>query len=341
MIKLDLNEYDFEHPNEFYELLKNSIKKDKIITHYTNTDTETSRLLINKIAQYNNILNDNIILTAGSDIALEYVVNKYINYDTTVLLFYPTFNYFETIVKKKTNKIEYLNIELNDNNYNLDKYLDKYILNDKTIVYIVNPNNPIGNIINITSLEKYLEKYNQTIFILDEAYIEFVEKYTSCIELINKYNNLIIVRTFSKAYGLAGMRLGYIATSIMRCKEIYELYNDKSLIELTKIAGIFIMDNINYYKKIIAIIIEERQLFETFLKENNIFYISSNSNFILFYVGNKYNTLLTILEENNIIIRNKNNQLKGFLRITIGNSDNMIFVKKIFKENIELFDKYN
>ena len=341
MITLNRNEYDFKHPNEFYELLNNSIKKDKIITHYSNKDNETSILLINKIAQHNNILNDNIILTAGSDDALEYIVNTYINYDTTILLFYPTYDYFETIVKKKTSKIEYLNIGLDDNNYNLDKYLDKYILNDKTIVYIINPNNPIGNIINITSLEKYLQQYNQTIFIVDEAYIEFVEKHMSCIELINKYNNLIIVRTFSKAYGLAGLRLGYIATSMIHCKKIYELYNERSLIELTKIAGIFIMDNINYYKKNITIIIEERQLFEKFLKENNIFYISSNTCFILFYVGNKYNTLLTILEENNIIIRNKNNEVKGFLRISIGNSDNMIFVKKIFKENIQLFDKYN
>jgi histidinol-phosphate aminotransferase len=339
-IKLDLNEYDFKHPDKFYQLLSDSIKTDKIITHYSNTYNDNTLILINKLSIYNNILDDNILLTAGSDNALEYVVNKYINNNTTVLLFYPTYNYFETIIKKKTSNIEYINIDIEDTNYDVDKYLKNYILNNNSVVYIVNPNNPIGNIINIASLEKYLEQYNQTLFIVDEAYIEFAEVH-SCIELINKFNNLIIIRTFSKAYGLAGMRLGYIATSSVRRNEIYESYNEKSLTELTKIAGIFVIENINYYKSIINIIIEERQMFEIFLKENDIYYTTSNANFILFYVGNEYNTFLNVLEENNIIIRNKNNDMKGFLRITIGTQDNMSFVKKIFKENIHLFDKYN
>ena len=339
-INLDLNEYDFNHPDEFYELLNESIKEDRIVTHYTHNLSDNTSILLNKIASYNNIFENNIILTPGSDNALENIINTYVNNNSKVFLFYPTYFIFEMMVKIRTKNIEYINIDINDNDYNIDKYLKNYTLNNHSIVYIVSPNNPIGNIINITSLEKYLEQYNQTIFIIDEAYIEFSENNT-CIELIKKYDNLIVTRSFSKAYGLAGMRLGYIASSNIRCNEIYKIYNERSLTELTKIAGIFIMKNINHYKNIINIIIIERGLFELFLKENNIYYVSSRSNFVLFYVGDKYNDLLIELKNNNIIIRNKNNDIKGFLRITIGNPDNMKFVKEKFKENIHLFDKYN
>jgi len=340
IINLDLNEYDFKHPDEFYELLNETINKDKIITHYTYNQSDNTTILLNKIALYNNILENNIILTPGSDTALEYIINTYVNNYTKVFLFYPTYFIFEMMVKIRTKNIDYINIDIRDNDYNIDKYLKNYNLDSNSIVYIVSPNNPIGNIINITSLETYLKNYKSTIFIIDEAYIEFSKKNT-CIELIKKYDNLIVSRSFSKAYGLAGLRLGYIASSNIRCNEIYKIYNERSLTELTKIAGIFIMENINHYENIINKIIIERQLFEIFLKENDIYYISSNSNFILFYVGDKYNDLLIMLKNNNIIIRNKNNEIKGFLRITIGNHDNMNFVKEKFKENLHLFDKYN
>jgi len=337
-IKLDLNEYDFIHPEDFYFVINNSLKNKKIITHYSNIYNDNTIILKDKLSKYNKIQNDNIILTAGSDNALEYIINKYINATTKIYLFFPTYNYFETIIKKNTKLIEYINI--NDNNYDIDSYLKNYILDNNSIVYIVHPNNPIGNLINIEYLKKCLTKYNETIFIIDEAYIEFSHENT-CIELINNYNNLIIIRTFSKAYGLAGLRLGYIATSINRCKEIFESYNEKSLIEITKIAGLYVMNNINHYNNIIDIIIKERESFQDFLRENNIYYISSKSNFVLIYVGSKYNELIKKLEENNIIVRNKNNDIKGFLRITIGNPDNMNIVKIKFKELIDLFEKYN
>ena len=186
----------------------------------------------------------------------------------------------------------------------------------------------------------YLIKYNQSLFILDEAYIEFSKEYT-CIELINKYNNIIVTRTFSKAYGLAGLRLGYIASPLELYKKIFKSYNERSLTEISKIAGLYIMNNINYYKDIINIIIKERESFQDFLKNNNIYYISSKSNFILFYVGNKYNEFIKKLEENNIMIRSKNNEIKGFVRITVGNPNNMNIVKKYFEQYIYLFEKYN
>ena len=334
-IKLDLNEYDYTHPAQFYDII-NNIQHSKTITHYSNIYNDTTKNLINKLAIYNNIEDYNILLTAGSDNGLEYIINTYINKNTHVYLFYPTYNYFEILIKRKTDTVEYIYIDINQNNY--DIHLENVQKN--SVVYIVNPNNPLGNIINSISLEKNVVKYSEILFIVDEAYIEFCEEHT-CVNMINKYDNLIIVRTFSKGYGLAGLRLGYIISSKTIIEKISEIYNEKTLIELTKCAGLFVMNNMEYYKNTIKNIIHEREKFQVFLKENNIYFIPSYANFVFFYVGDNYNILLDKLESNNIIIRNKNSDKKGFLRISIGTPENMEIVKIKFIEHLYLFSSYD
>ena len=339
LIKLDLNEYDFKHPSSFYETLNEHIIKTNTVTHYTSITSDATKTLINKIALHNSINNENIILTSGSDNALEYIIYTFINTNSKLFIFYPSYVIFEMIARRITSNIEYININISDNNYNIDNYLRKYFLDNNSVIYITNPCNPIGNIIDIDSLEDCLNKYSNTIFIIDEAYIEFNEKNT-CINLINKYDNLIITRSFSKGYGLAGLRVGYIATSVNLYKCIIKTYNERSLTEISKVMALYVMNNIDHYKSIINIIINERDLFQEFLKQNNIYYISSNSNFVLFHVGNKYDDLIKKLEKNNIIIRNKNSEVKGFVRITIGNPENMTTVKKYLKKFIYLFENY-
>lgn len=336
-IKLDLNEYDFKHPDEFYTMIYDYLKFDKVITHYSNKYNQNTIELVNLISEINDICNNNIILTAGSDNALEYIVNTYVNNNTNVYLFYPTYNYFNFLIKKKNANIIYINITSYDISYNLNDYLLN--IKENSIVYIVNPNNPLGIIFDLITLENILNKYKNVLFIIDEAYIEFCYEYSS-VNLINKFKNLIIIRTFSKAYGLAGLRLGYIISHYENICEIYKIYNEKSLIEITKKCGIYILKNISHYQNNINIIKYQRDQFQDFLKLNNIFYINSYANFVLFYVGEEYNTFLKILEKNNIYIRDKSSDLYGFLRITIGNPNNMIIVQKIFKENIKLFQKY-
>jgi histidinol-phosphate aminotransferase len=339
LIKLDLNEYDFKHPSSFYETLNEHIIQTNTVTHYTSITSDTTKTLINKIALHNSINNENIILTSGSDNALDYITHTFINKNSKLFIFYPSYVIFEMMARRSTSNVEYININISDNNYNIDNYLHKYFLDNNSVIYITNPCNPIGNIININSLEDCLNKYSKTIFIIDEAYIEFNEENT-CIKLINKYDNLIITRSFSKGYGLAGLRVGYIATSVNLYKFIIKTYNERSLTEISKVMALYVMNNINHYKSIINIIINERELFQEFLKQNNIYYINSNSNFVLFHVGNKYDDLIKKLEKNNIIIRNKNNEVKGFVRITIGNPENMTTVKKYLKQFIYLFENY-
>jgi histidinol-phosphate aminotransferase len=343
-IKLDLNEFDFNHPPELFKLLNETIHKPKSISHYSNFFNNNTQNLLENISIKNDIKQEQILITAGSDDGLEYIVNKYINSDTTVIIFVPSYNYFELLVKRNTSKIIYIPIDFSSNNYDIFECLEFYreSLKNNAIIYIVNPNNPLGTNVNIKNIQKCVHEFKNAIFIVDEAYIEFCPQLTS-VKFSKMYNNIIITRTFSKAYGLAGLRLGYIVSSESTINNLKVLYNEKNVTEISKVAGNYILNNHDYYQTIINEIIANREEFELFLFDNKIPHIRSLSNFVSFYVGNNSEIFLNILKLNNIYIRDRNTQINmtGFVRITIGNRNNMELIQKLIIEHLHLFDTVN
>ena len=337
-IKLDLNEYDFEHHPDMNKNIKEIFTSCKSITHYSNIYNKNTIELIDLISKYNNVENNEILLTAGSDDGLEYIVDRYISNNTYVIIFVPSYNYFDTIVKRKTNNIIYIPLDFNQS-IDIEIYLQKIDINiiNNSVVYIVNPSNPLGLLYEYNSIKNCLKEYPTTLFIIDEAYIEFIKENT-CTSLIKDNINIIITRTFSKAYGLAGLRLGYILTNSNNINYIKILYNEKNTTDIAKIAGITIYKNINYYEEIINKIIDIKNDFQKFLKDNNIHFIPSSSNFISIYIGDNIELFLQTLKESNIFVRNRNNEInmKGYIRITIGTEKHMKKVKQVFLKHLEM-----
>lgn len=340
-VKLDLNEFDFEHHLDIYKNIYNTIIKPKTITHYSNIYNENTKNLIAHLCKYNNIQQNQILLSAGSDDSLEYLINRYIKEDVHVFLFAPSYSYFECVIKRHTQHIHYIPMDFNNTSpLTIDdclEFYDEYL--DNSVVYIVNPNNPLGTLVSCDSIEKVIKKYKSTTFIIDEAYIEFTPKNT-CVSLINENKNIIITRTFSKAYGLAGMRLGYFIANKDIVDYVKIIYNEKNVTDVAKVAGITIFENIEYYENIINEICQIREDFQKFLNKLNIYYVPSQSNFVSFYVGDKIYEFLKLLESHNIYIRNRDTQIdmSGFVRITIGTRKNIQKVCDIIKEHVNMFD---
>lgn len=170
----------------------------------------TKRDLINKIAKYNSVSPENIVVTNGSDDGIELIAKIFINLNEEVVIPTPTFPVYESVSNMMGANI--VNIPLNDNfELNLNNLVKK--VNKVTkIIWIANPNNPTGNILVLKSkIEWLLKKAPNTIVVIDECYFELSQ--ITAKELVQKYNNLIILRSFSKIFGLAGLRLGYIITN--------------------------------------------------------------------------------------------------------------------------------
>jgi len=184
------------------------------IHNYPEGDFEIKNIISNYWRNIVKITHKNISMGSGSIECLERVNKLIIDLGDKVLGYGPQFPEYEFSVKSMGGEFSY--VPMNENNFSFD--CEKFIKNmskEFRIFYLDNPNNPTGQIIPISEIRKILEKAQETkgFIIVDEAYGEFMDKKNSAVSLVNEYENLIVVKSFSKGYGIAGLRMGYLVTS--------------------------------------------------------------------------------------------------------------------------------
>jgi histidinol-phosphate aminotransferase len=199
VMKLDSNE-NYVISQEFLQKLINEIKENIDVREYPLGGTER---LAQSISKYIGIPREMIAVGNGSDQIIDLILNTFASEKTKILTSDPTFGFFEERCKLysiKTIKIPF------DKNMTLN--LEKFLVNSKKvdILYLDTPNNPTGFQFQKKDLEKLIREF-EGLVIIDEAYVEFSDY--SIIELTKKINNLIVLRSLSKSFGLAGLRVGY------------------------------------------------------------------------------------------------------------------------------------
>ena len=270
------------------------------------------------IGEYKSIDTSSIFIGNGSDEVIDLLFRIFCSPGIDkALTFSPTYGMYDVIAK--TNGVENIEIPLkSDFSIDTDKILGLKTSNIK-ILFLCSPNNPTGNSFEINVLDNLIKKFNG-IVVVDEAYIDFSSQ-KSLTNLIDKYENLIITQTMSKAYGMAGIRLGMgisnnkIINYINKIKPPYNvntLTENKALEELNKIDEV---------KKNIDLVLNQRKLLLSSLEKLDFVekIYKSDANFLLVKVDNadlRYNQL----SEKGIIVRNRSNQplCQNCLRITIG-----------------------
>ncbi|MEF8835074.1 MAG: histidinol-phosphate transaminase [Candidatus Thermoplasmatota archaeon] len=297
-IHLDKNESPFDLPNDIKDEIFEELRETQL-NRYPPLIPET---LEKKIADYLGCSAEKISVGNGSDALLPLLFEMF-DADQVVLNT-PTFSMYSFYAKRKGLEINEIPL---DENFVTPSYLD--VLEKRSIICICSPNNPTGNIQPRNHIIEALESDN--IVILDEAYVEFSRE--SNIDLIEKYDNLIVLRTLSKAFGLAGLRIGYCVGSV----EVMEYLN--------KIISPFSQD-------ILSIKIAER-LFEcTDMIEDNVekiiderdrifkrfkdYAYPSQSNFILIDLD-----AYEYLRDRGIHVRKMDGRLEGMIRVTVGKEE--------------------
>ncbi len=272
---------------------------------------------------------ERIFLGNGSDEIIDLCIRIFCNPGTDkILTFTPTYGMYE--VAASVNDIEVLKIPLNEK-FQIDLLKTENLLNDQKLklIFICSPNNPTSNSMNYNDVE-YLVKNFNGIVIIDEAYIDFTEK-PSFIKLIDKYSNLIIMQTFSKAFGLAAVRVGMAFTNpaiIQYFNKMKPPYNISTINQQTVLKK---LSRIDEYKKQVLRITRERVRLVHLLSEMNVVekVYPSDANFVLIKVkdaNNIYNSLV----KKNIIIRNRSSVIDNCLRITVGTkSENDMLIQAL------------
>ncbi|MGZ5210532.1 MAG: histidinol-phosphate transaminase, partial [Kaistella sp.] len=272
-----------------------------------------------KLAQIKNTSADQIFIGNGSDEAIDLAFRIFCEPgQDKALTFVPTYGMYE--VSANINDVELIKLPLNEE-FQIDRNLLQPFFSDKNLklIFICSPNNPTGNLLRTDDIEFILKDFNG-IVLIDEAYIDFCDQ-PSFIQKISEYPNLIVIQTLSKAWGLAGIRLGigYMNEEILSYfNRVKAPYNISTVNQQTALD--ILSREQDYQQKVKDILAEKEQLIQNLSGVKGILTIyPSDANFLLVEVENA-DELYEKLIARKIIIRNRNSVIKNCVRISVGTS---------------------
>lgn len=284
---------------------------------------EIADQLISELAKRNSVKEENIILGAGSteilDLIAKFVAVEKGNY----VIADPSYDYWTVVLDNlglAKNKIPLST----DKKINLQAML-KAVNQDTKLVYICNPNNPTATICEREALVEFVQNIPQnTIILIDEAYLEFTSQ-KSLSNMVNEHKNIIITKTFSKIYGLAGARIGYAIASNEIISNLDKLQSNtnNSVSVLSKLAAIASLKDDKFVSSCFSLNETARNYTIKELEKLNCECISSNTNFIYFSLVNYKKDYFKQLESNNIEGGRIYEEQGKWTRITVGKMDEM------------------
>lgn len=316
IVKLDANE-----SSKNMSLLQANIDVTSLNLYPDNRSEKLRSAIANKM----NVSSDEVMVGAGSSELLELVVKTFINPNDVVLSVEPSF-----VMYKKYTMISggiYQTVQAK-NNYetvvsDMIEGIKKY---NPKIVFLCTPNNPTGFML---SKEEVLTIIKATtgIVVVDEAYMEYASSDESVIEYINKYPNIIVNRTFSKAYGLAGARLGYFISNKELIETLFTAKTPYSVTSLSQELGYYAINEEQYLIDNVTNNKVEKNKVMNQLNDLKLSCFPSEGNFIYATFSNF--DLAEKLAEKKVLIRSFKN---GFYRITIGKAEENEILIKALKE---------
>lgn len=250
-----------------------------------------------------------------------------------VLSAYPTFTLLMNYAQQMNATWD--KVDLNDKlEFDYEKLLSA-IKDDTRLVFSCNPNNPTGTVVNSEIVKSFCEEASKkTLVYADEAYIEFLEpsQQKSMVSILQNTPNMIVSKTFSKVYGLAGLRIGYIVAHPDVLKKVGKYGDTISPSQTALAAAKASLGDEDFMKMTREKNAVARKVLTDYLDKKNIFYGKSQTNVVLFPAPMDGKTILSKLDEKGFLIRVWDYQQKEWCRVSIGTADEMKAFVKVFDE---------
>ena len=271
--------------------------------------------VINKLASFNNIDSDMILQANGADEAINYIFDTFVEQDDVILAVTPSF----VMPKIYANILGCAYKEIN--------YTEKFVfpveeilknIDEKTkLIIITSPNNPTGEAISRENMLKILEAANGKYILIDETYVSYAD--ASFIDLVEKYPNILITRSMSKDFGLAGLRFGYIIANKENINHIKKAIKPYSVNIAAVKAALAALDDIEHLNYVVSQVKESEKLLAEGLKQLAVKIYPSDANFLLVDFGEKADFIYKKLLNAGIKVKNcgQIKHLENCLRITL------------------------
>lgn len=290
-----------------------------------------SYYLKNALSAFLGIKPENIVIGNGSDEIIVLTLRAFLNAGEEVIISRPTFLIYELASEIQSASVRFA--PLKNLRYDVNKIVS--LISGKTrIIFIANPDNPTGTYLTAGEIEYLVSKTpGKTVLFFDEAYFEFakdIKDYPKSLKYLNT-KNVIITRSFSKVYGLAGLRIGYgmAKKDIIECLDkVREPFNVNSVAQKAAIAA---LKDTDFVKKTKSLVGKGKSYIYDQFDSLGIDYIPSAANFILFKMGSNSNAVYSKLLARGIIVREMSSwKLNNFIRVTVGTeAENREFIRAL------------
>lgn len=327
IIKINTNECPYSPAPEVEKALK-ELDYDRLRLY----PQPACDMLTMELANYYKVNKDEVFVGVGSDDVLSMAFLTFFNSDKPILFPDITYSFYD--VWADVYRIPYEKQPLDDN-FRIVK--EDYFKENGGVIF-PNPNAPTGVFEGLDMIEEIIKKNQDSVVIIDEAYIDFGG--TSCIELTKKYDNLLVIQTFSKSRALAGLRVGFAigcAKLIKYLNDVKFSVNSYTMNTPSLVAGKEAIKNDVYFKETVGKIIATREWMKAELKALKFEFQDSKSNFI-FATHPKYKAtdIQAYLRENKVLVRHFSNpRIDNYLRISVGTDSQAERLIELLKEYIK------
>lgn len=336
-VKLNANENPYGLPEEIIEEI---LKKAKGL-EYSRYPNANADKLSEMISSALCLEVKNIVIGNGSDELIDYLIKAFSEKGEKIITPAPSFAMYK--IYSLVNSANFIQIPLDQNDFSLDEetILEEAKGADSSIVFLAYPNSPTGNYFAEDKIVKIIEE-SGCLVVVDEAYYEFGGK--TFVPLLSRYSNLAVLRTFSKAFSIAGLRVGYLLSNPEIIQEVRKVKSPFNVNSFSQLAAQVVFENKDILKDSMEKVIDEREKLIIRIDELPPFKVyPSQTNFVLVEVGSKENSDLVYnnLLQQGILVQTiyepAFSDSRYFLRITVGNKEENGILIKGLKDCLKYF----
>ena len=272
--------------------------------------------LVARLAAHHGVAGERFLVTNGSDDALATMCQTYLDEGDRVLVASPTYQHFLVFARGRGAEIveHYAADPFASDVEGLRRRMSRM---RPRLLYLVNPNNPTGVIYTPDEVASLLAASPETLVIVDEAYSEFSGVSATC--LLDTYSNLAITRTFSKAYGLAGLRVGYLMGHPSVVADLRRLANPKSVNALAQVGAMAALADQDYLRWYLAEVDAAKRLMAKWLSKRKLHFRMTPANYVMVRFD-QAPWVVHLLQEAGVYVRDRSHmtQLAGYVRFSVG-----------------------
>ncbi len=311
-LRLDFNENTVGASPKVLQYVREHLTEDGLAVYPEYGETRQ------ELAEFFGVEPDDFILSNGTDEAIQVLVNTYIDDGDEVLLLQPSYAMYRFYAELAGARIREIPYRAQKLAFPLEELLEAIRPSTRAIL-LANPNNPTGTGTSRAGIERILEKASGAAVLIDEAYYEFCG--ITALPLLNDYPNLFVSRTFSKVYGMAGMRLGCLFSQSGNVEFLHKSQSPYSVNAVAALAARAAIQDRAYIEKYVTEVLAARELLYVGLEKLGIPYYDSKANFVLFVAGDRAIPIRDELRRRGVLVRDRSYEIAGCVRVTVGTRD--------------------